>query len=229
MNSSPVSQAEVAQIIRHLQLSVAEVRYRQNNLIELASPESPAHKQALAALREAVVLGLEKEEGDEAVIALLPLVDVLGELEGAAVCDLLIDICGSQDVEVRLAATNALQELAFERFKEVAQAAERACTRLAPSHLALREIPFVFVEITEPGAPRVLQKFLMHKEGEVVAAAIEALVQMGDPSAAAMLRSLTKDARSVQVPESVGVGAGEQVSLGLLAQQAIEILQEFAK
>ncbi len=204
--------------IEKMQRAEEEVRRLQDELLD--SMESD-RKATLAALHEAVVEGLGEGEGVEAAIALVPVAEVLGELEGPEVCDLLVDVLGSDEPEVRFTAGRALQDLAFDRYKEVAEAIERAATRLAADHHALRELPYVIAEVGEPGAPRVLGRYLSHSDPEVVAAAIEALASIGDPAALSPLEKLVRDGRTVQIEDD----GGTQVSLGTLAQEAIEMIR----
>ncbi len=216
MNDEP--EIDVVAKIEELQRAEEDVRRLQDELIDAAAF---SRKKTLAALREAIVEGIGEGEGVEAAIKLVPVAEVLGELEGPEVCDLLVDVLGSEEPEVRLAAGRALQDLAFERYKEVAEATERAITRLAGDHLALRELPFVIGEVGEPGGPRILRGFLAHREPEVVAAAIEALAAGGDPAAIPELRKLERDPRVVQIDDP----EAEQVTLGTLAQEALAILE----
>lgn len=204
--------------IEKMQRAEEEVRRLQDELLDSMEGD---RKATLAALHEAVIEGLGEGEGVEAAIALVPLAEVLGELEGPEVCDLLVDVLGSDEPEVRFTAGRALQDLAFDRYKEVAEAIERAATRLAADHHALRELPYVIAEVGEPGAPRVLGRYLSHSDPEVVAAAIEALASIGDPAALSPLEKLVRDGRTVQIEDD----GGTQVSLGTLAQEAIEMIR----
>lgn len=203
--------------IEKMQRAEEEVRRLQDELLD--SMESD-RKATLAALAEAVTEGLGEGEGVEAAIALVPVAEVLGELEGPEVCDLLVDVLGSDEPEVRFTAGRALQDLAFDRYKEVAESVERAAGRLPEGHHALRELPYVVAEVGEPGAPRILAKYLAHADPEVVAAAIEALASIGDPAALPALQRLIRDGRTVQIEDD----GGTQVSLGTLAQEAIEMI-----
>lgn len=220
MSDAPNREALVAKIER-LQRAEEEVRRLQDELIDDAAA---ARKPALDAFREAILEGLGHGEGPEAAAALVPLAEVLGELDGPEVCDLLVDLIGSEEAEVRLSAGGALQDLAFDRFREVAEAIERAVVRLAGDSPALRELPFVIAEVGEPGGPRVLKGYLGHKDAEVVAAAIEALAMLGDPAALPELRKLVRDPRTVQIEEE-GFPEG-QSSIGSLAQEAVAMIED---
>jgi len=71
-----------------------------------------------------------------------------------------------------------LEEIAFERFKEVALGVE-VPRQLPPDHLALSEL--LTCSWRSPSRrEQLLQRFLEHTNAEVVAARIEATVEMGD-------------------------------------------------
>jgi hypothetical protein len=212
---------EIEKKIEQLQRAEEEVRRLQDELIEDAEA---ARGPVLAALKEAVLEGLGHGEGPEAAAALVPITEVLGELEGPDVCDALIDVLGSDEPEVRFVAGRALQDLAFDRFKEVAEAAERAIKRLPGDNFALRELPFVVAEVAEPGVPKILRGWLAHKSAEVVAAAIESLAALGDPAAIPELRKLVRDPRTVMLDDDAEEGT--QAAIGALADEAIAMIEE---
>jgi HEAT repeat protein len=89
---------------------------------------------------------------------------------------------------------------------------------------ALSELPYLIAEIPEPGAAKLLARFLRHADPEAVAAAIEALVEVGDPSVAPLLVPLEKDTRSVQVDDDEGEEG--KVTIGELAAEARALLRE---
>ena len=212
--------SEIESRIEKLQRAEEEVRRLQDELIDSAAS---SRAQTLAALKEAVLEGLGHGEGPEAAASLVPIAEVLGELDGPEVCDLLIDLLGSDEPEVRFTAGRALQDLAFDRFKEVAEATERAVKRLPRDNEALRELPYVVAEVGEPGVAKILRGYLAHADADVVASAIEALAALGDPAAIPELKKLTRDPRTVQLDE----GEGEtQSSIGVLAQEAIDMISE---
>lgn len=206
--------------IEKLQRAEEEVRRLQDELIEAAEATRPA---LIAALREAVTEGLGSGEGPEAAAELVPIAEVLGELDGPEVADLLINLLGSEEPEVRFTAGRALQDLAFDRFKEVAEATERAIKRLPVNNQALRELPYVVAEVGEPGVPKILRGYLASPDAEVVSAAIEALAALGDPAAIPELRKLGRDTRTVQIDDDE---ADAQASIGTLSQEAISMIEE---
>jgi HEAT repeat protein len=174
-------------------------------------------------LRAATVEALTLEDEDEATIRLVRLALLLGDLEGPEVVDLLIDILGGVSPEARIAAGEALEGLAFDRFKEVALGIERALARLPRGGPALTELPFLLAEVAEPGCTKLLGRFLQNEDPEVVASAIEAMAELGDPAAIPLLEKLERDGRQVQLDEEEG---SERVSIADLAHEACEILAE---
>jgi HEAT repeat protein len=177
-------------------------------------------------LRAATKAALATDD-DESSLRLARMSEVLGDLDGPEVVDLLVDILGSESPEARVQAGEALEGLAFDRFKEVALGIERAVDRLPKGSPALTELPFLLAEVGEPGCVKLLGRFLKHADAEAVAAAIEALAELGDPAAIPLLAPLEKDPRQVQLEEEDG--EGERVGLGDLAFEAREILEELAK
>jgi HEAT repeat protein len=179
-----------------------------------------ARAELMAAIVEAIGEGATLE-ADEATVRLVCLARLLGEFDGDDVADALIDVLDSDHPEARSEAGEQLQGLAYDRFKEVAQAVERALVRFDDGANALVELPYILVDIPEGGVTKLLGKFLAHGDADVVAAAIEALVEVGDPSAIGALGALSDDTR-VSV-----LGEGEEeteVQIGELACEAIELL-----
>jgi HEAT repeat protein len=180
--------------------------------------EAPA--DALAALLERAsreALSLVEEDEDEASLRLGRIAALLGEMHGPKVVDLLVDILGCEEPEARHAAGEALEGLAFDRFKEVALGIERALERLPAGSLALVELPYVLAQIPEPGVAKLLGRFLAHADADAVAAAIEALVETGDPGALPLLEPLASDHRKVQLEDDGGT-EGEATIAELVAE-----------
>jgi HEAT repeat protein len=68
----------------------------------------------------------------------------------------------------------------------------------------------------------LLQRFLKLPGAEPVAAAIEALVEVGDPEAIRWLEPLENDKRTVSMED---VEADASITIGELASEAVEILE----
>lgn len=174
------------------------------------------------ACREALAL----EDEDEASLRLTCLAELLGELEGPRVVDLLIDILGCEEAEARRTAGEALSGIAFDRFKDVALGVERALTRLADGNPALAELPYLLAEVPEPGVTKLLARFLAHRDPDAVASAIEALVELGDPSALPLLEPLSGDARRVELEDEGGTEG--DATIGELVSEAKSLLMRGA-
>lgn len=180
--------------------------------------------QLLDALAAAVRAAGRETREPEATLRLVRLASLLGEMEGPRVVDTLIDILASEHPEPRQVAGAELEELAFDRFKEVAKGIERALKRLPAGSPALPELPFVIAEVPEPGVPKVLAQFLSHEDADAVAAAIEVLVEIGETSAAPLLEKLLEDKRTVELADEGEDGVSE-VTLGELAADALDLLR----
>jgi HEAT repeat protein len=169
-------------------------------------------------------LELDKFDEDETSLRLVRIAEVLGEMQGPRVVDLLIDILGSDEPEARHSAGEALSGLAFDRFKEVAVGVERAIDRLTDGSLALAELAYLLAEVSEPGVAKLLGRLLTHRDPDVVAAAIEALVERGDSSAVRLIEPLLGDPRHVQLEDEGG--AEGEVTIGELAAEARALLEK---
>jgi HEAT repeat protein len=182
--------------------------------------------ELLDALSGALAAALREPNEDEASLRLVRIAALLGEHEGPRVVDALIDVLSSDHPEARRAAGEELEDLAYERFKEIAGGVERALKRLPVGSPALPELPYILAELPEPGVIRLLGQFLDHADADAVAAAIEALAELGDPQAIKLLEPLTRDERTVELADD-GSDATSEASIGELATEAIELLQSF--
>lgn len=187
--------------------------------------ERPAD-ELLDALEGSLTQALKEPREEEASLRLVRIAALLGELEGPRPVDLLIDVLASEHPEARASAGEQLEELAFDRFKEVAKGVERALKRLPVGSPALPELPYILAEIPEPGVMKLLGQFLQHADPDAAAASIEALVEMGDPGGAKLIEPLLGDTRTVELADEDVDGEGSEVTLGELAEEALEILSE---
>ncbi len=162
-------------------------------------------------------------EPEEQSLRLARIASLLQHVHGPESVDLLLEVLDKATPEGRLAAGEAIEGIAFERFKEVALAVERALDKNTVGANALAELPYILAEVGEPGVTKLIVKFLGHSDPEVVASAIEALTEIGDLTAIPALEHYTGDARTVTMEED---GEEETYSLGDLATEAIEILEE---
>jgi HEAT repeat protein len=177
-------------------------------------------------LTDAIARAMRESDEDEASLRLVRISSLLGEHEGPRAIDALIDVLASEHPEARQAAGEEIEALAYDRFKEVAQGIERALKRLPVGSPALPELPYLIAEVPEPGVPKLLGQFLAHKDPDAVAAAIETLVEIGDPAHGKLIEPLVGDKRTVELAAD-GSETGSEVTLGELAEEALGLLAPY--
>jgi len=168
-------------------------------------------------LADAAREALTMEDRREATMRLERLADLCAQVPGPVMTDALIAILNDDEPRVRVAAGEALRDVGFERYAEVARGIERALDR-GEDGPAMSELPWVLAEIAEPSALPLIRRFLTHPAADVVAAAIEALSQLADPEAIGDLRSFLGDTRIVTIEDFEDE---TKTTLGELAQDAL--------
>lgn len=163
---------------------------------------------------------LRMEDRKESTMRLERLADLCAQVPGPRMTDALIAILNDGEPRVRVAAGEALRDLGYERYAEVARGIERALDR-NESGLAMSELPWVLAEIAEPSALSLVRRFLDHPSSDVVAAAIEALAQLRDPEAVADLERFVADSRIVTIEDFEDE---TKTTLGELAKDALQML-----
>ena len=184
--------------------------------------EKPSEVSALLSKAVADAKAMADSNPTESELRLTRLSDLCAQVPGATMVEALIAILDDEQPTVRVQAAEALVDVAFDRYAEVARGIERVLDK-QHSGPAMQELPWVIAEIAEPSAVPLISRFLTHSDAEVIASAIEALLRIGDPGAAPVLRKLVDDPRVVVVEE----GDEEFTStLGELASQALDELAE---
>jgi HEAT repeat protein len=179
-------------------------------------------KQLSQLLSSAVAKAKAEDDPQEAELRLVRLVDLCAQVPGEPMTDALIAILDEELPSVRVQAAEALVDVGYDRYAEVARSIERFLEN-GEGGPALEELPFIIAEISEPSAAALIGRFLDHEDGEVVAAAVEALARLGDASAIPSLEKLVEDRRVVTIDE----GDEELTSsVGELASEAIAALSE---
>ncbi|MCP4677279.1 MAG: hypothetical protein GY854_17545 [Deltaproteobacteria bacterium] len=128
---------------------------------------------------------------------------------------------GHPNQDVRLLCGDAILHLAEEGIELIMPVVEDA---LANGGILAEEMPFLLTDVDHPDVPRVLERFLEQDSNDIVAAAIEALAEYGDPSCLAALEKLKDDARTVSVEEDGSKMA--DWTIGQLAKDAVEMLTD---
>ncbi len=147
--------------------------------------------------------------------------ELLGEVGGPRAIQLLLRLLDHEEAQVRMPAANALEDIAYARYAEVARAIEKLIDE-GKATTALSEVPYLLAEVGEPGGVKLCVKLLAHADADVVASAVEALAQLGDASVVKSLERLKSDKRRVSIDDDP---EAEQVTLGELVGEAIEHLR----
>ena len=177
-------------------------------------------EELVALLERETDSALGIQDRKEGSMRLERLADLCAQVPGPRMTDTLIAILSDPEPRVRVAAGEALRDLGYERYAEVARGIERALDRNAEG-LAMSELPWVLAEIAEPSALSLIRRFLDHPSADVVAAAVEALAQLADPEAVPDLERLVGDARVVVIEDFEDE---TKTTLGELAEDALEML-----
>lgn len=172
-------------------------------------------------LRGAVDEAKRLKDPLEAELRLHRLADLCAQVPGAAMSDALIEILDEENPAIRAEAADALLDVGYHRYAEVARAIERALDA-GRSGPVMEELPFFLAEIAEPSALPLLSRFLEHPKKEIVAAAIEAISELGDPEGVELLEDFLDDPREVFIDRDEDESM--KGTLGELAREAIEAL-----
>ncbi len=173
-------------------------------------------------LLDAIAEARALEDGEEAAARLIRLADLCAQVPGVAMIEGLIDILDDEDPQVRVQAGEALLDVAFDYYGDVARAIE---ARLEGPHRGpcMVELPFLLVEVGEGGTARLLKGFLRHPDPEVIAAGIEAAVEAQETSLAPELEKLTGDQRDVTIAD---FETETEATVGALATEALELFAQ---
>lgn len=182
----------------------------------LANPADSLPALLSDAVDEALALDDRKEGG----MRLERLADLCAQVPGPAMADALLRILDDDDPAVRVAAGEALRDVGFERYVEVAHAVERAL-EAGGSGPALAEVPWILVEIGEPSALRLIRTLLGHEDPHVIASSIESLAELGESEAIEALAAFVDDDREVTLED---LEEETVATIGELALAAIEAL-----
>jgi len=192
----------------------------------LRQAEAQLVKADANALAELLAMAVDEAkaltDGAEAELRLVRLADLCAQVPGQPMADALVRILDEENPAVRVQAAEALVDVAYDRYVEVARAIERSLDAGADGP-AMRELPWVLAEVGEPSAAKLISRFLTQETAEIVASAIEALTQLQDPSVVPVLRKLQDDPREVTMDD----GHEEQTTtIGDLASEAVEALSD---
>lgn len=174
---------------------------------ELLSPLIARATQAAMALTDP----------SERVMRVRRLADLAAQVQDDRSVEALIMMLDDSDPRARVEAGEALLDVAYDRYKVVAKAIERRAKEKLTGH-AMLELPWIIAEVGEPSATKVITPFLKSPDANVIAAAIEALASLGDPTVKKHIEAFLGDGRYVDVSDDED---GGQVTLSELAHEAL--------
>lgn len=177
-------------------------------------------EELITLLERETDVALHMEDREEGTMRLERLADLCAQVPGPRMTDALVAILNDGEPRVRVAAGEALRDLGYERYAEVARGIERALDSNEEGP-AMSELPWVLAEIAEPSALPLIRRFLHHPSPDVTAAAIEALAQLQDPESVQDLQRLIGDSRVVTIED---FEEETKTTLGELAEDALEML-----
>jgi len=162
----------------------------------------------------------ELGEDDPLSIGLIRIAEMLLSHGSQTVTVTLSKGLGHANPDARLLSGDALLHLAEDGLDHIMPAVDDA---LKEGGLQAEEMTFLLTDVDHPEVPSVLLKFLAQESIEIVASAIEALAEFGDPSTIPELEKLVKDERLVPIE---GDAKQTTLTLGELAKEAIEMLKD---
>ena len=178
-------------------------------------------KELVALLQAETRNALAMNDRREATMRLERLADLCAQVPGPQMTDALIAILNDAEPRVRVAAGEALRDLGYERYAEVARGIERALEQNADGP-AMSELPWVLAEIGEPSALPLIRRFLENENADVVAAGIESLAQLRDPDSIPDLERFLDDSRVVIIDD---FEEETKTTLAELTADALEIVR----
>ena len=158
-------------------------------------------------------------DASETTRRLRRLADLCAQVPGPKMADTLLYILDAEDPGVRVVAGEAILDVGYERYAEIARAVERWLEHNESGH-ALKELPFIIAEIGEASAPKLISKFLNKEDTEIIAAGIEALASLEDADLPKILAPFLEDTRTVSIDDE---NESFSTSLAELAKEALGI------
>lgn len=162
---------------------------------------------------------------EDAGFRLMLCAELLESIPSRESARLQLVILGHDDPGIRVSAGESLVNMLEDAWRDSSSACE-AAIKEGTNLNALRELPFVLAESGEPAAGGLIAKLLTHKDADIVASAIEALVEIGDPTHRAEIEKLATDTRELSAIESEdGEAPQDSGTVGELAAEAAKILE----
>ena len=198
---------------------IVELTEQTTDLMEKFGAFEPEDQESV--LAEAFKSDIAKiKEEDEIPITLIRCAEMLVGVMTENVVKTLTLGLDHDNPTVRLLAGDAITHVAEENIELIKPAVEEV---LKSGGTAAEEMPFILTELDDPEVEKILERFLGHKNPEVVASALEALTEIGNPDIIPVLEKLVDDPRTVASDAEMG---DEDTTIGQLAKDAIAIIND---
>lgn len=179
----------------------------------------PDHSRLALALSQQTDEALGLADEDERALRIERLASLCAEVPSEASVAALLRALDHEEAGIRVSAGEALLAIAYERFVLLGRAIE-GLVKNQHEGLSMEELPHLLAHVYEPDVLPLILGFTRHPRAEVVAAAIEAMLELGDERAVDRLRELSSDTRRVELDEL----EDSEATLAELAREAIEEL-----
>ncbi len=193
------------------------LREAERSFFEGVDDDAPRVEALAAALDEA----RDHDDAEESVARLIRVADLLTDIGGERATRLLAALLDHEEPAVRLASGEGLIDLAYSRYAEVARVFESLIDD-GKAVVALREVPLLLAQVGEPGGVKLCVRLLKHPDADVVASAVQALVEFGDPNSAREIEKLKGDTRMVSADDEADEGS---YTVGDFAREALDELR----
>lgn len=198
---------------------IVELTEQTTNLMEaFGAFETEDQEAVLADAFKKDIADLKEDE--EIPITLIRCAEMLVGVMTENVVKTLILGLDHDNPTVRLLSGDAITHVAEENIDLIKPALDDV---LKSGGTAAEEMPFILTELDDPEVDNILEKFLAHQKPEVVASAIEAFTEIGNPEIIPILEKLTDDSRTVAADAELG---DEETTIGQLASEAIAIIRD---
>ncbi|HUT79316.1 MAG TPA: hypothetical protein VM285_16575 [Polyangia bacterium] len=183
-----------------------------------------APEQERAAALERVLEETRKATGEEdpLPLAMVRATDLAVALEAMA-AKVLVPGLEHENPDVRHMTGEALLNLVEDDLERLRPAVDHALER---GGAAAEEMIFVLAAVDDDEAPRLIERFLVHKDVDIVVAAIEVLADAGDEQSITVLEEYVDDPREVKVDADDESGEQETWRVGAIAREAIEMIEK---
>jgi hypothetical protein len=162
----------------------------------------------------------ETPEDADLSIGFLRAAEILVGLESENLSQLLGQGLDHVNPDIRMISEDALTHLAEEGLDYLMPAVEGVLER---EGIGAEAMPFILADLDFAEVPKIVARFLDATNPQVVAAALEAMVEVGDEDSFSEIETLLNDSREVELEEETDDSS--TVTIGQLAREALDMIQ----